>query len=95
MGHVAYLTIPMGKKQAKQPKKRQLSALEIVDKRGGPNMANWHKAVKMFKTYRALDKNCNKCSGYIADGLALAAVYECGIIEGKRQERARRKRKAS
>lgn len=81
------------RKQPKEP----ISAIEAVERARGAGVRYFYEARELFDKY--FKNHCSPRPVSLAEGryehdFALAAVYECGIIEGKRQERARRKRKA-
>lgn len=65
-----------------------MKAFEAVIKRGGPNLSSFYTAEDLYWAYMTepnpgLSIQSRSC-------WAIAAAYECGIIEGIRSERARR-----
>lgn len=66
-----------------------MTALEVIERRGGPNCSNFHIARQLYQSYRAADKH--ELPEYVLNSFALAAVYEAGKIDGIREERDRRR----
>lgn len=72
----------------------RLSALEVIERAGGPCVSQFYYARDLFNAYYSAHTDGRPMS--IAEerfnhGFALAAVYAAGKIDGIRQERARRR----
>lgn len=65
--------------------RNKISSLDALDRKGGASVENIYLALDLYKSYL-------KMMPGTSNSFAIAAVYECGKIDGIREERARRKK---